>query len=129
MLIYADKVFENLIEVIEAFCPNQVKPALDKVEFLKNKGLYLVGDGSVIPADTPVIIMSDAAAVALTKIDATTAAAESGNILRGTAVETLRTGLITGSEKVYVLGRIGEVFGFYEYTGDEIPANKAYYVE
>jgi len=43
MLIYADKVFENPIEVIEAFCPNQVKPALDKVEFLKNKGLYLVG--------------------------------------------------------------------------------------
>lgn len=38
MLIYADKVFENPIEVIEAFCPNQVKPALDKVEFLKNKG-------------------------------------------------------------------------------------------
>ena len=43
MLIYADKVFENPIEVIEAFCPNQVKSALDKVEFLKNKGLYLVG--------------------------------------------------------------------------------------
>ena len=43
MLIYADKVFENPIEVIEAFCPNLVKPALDKVEFLKNKGLYLVG--------------------------------------------------------------------------------------
>ena len=38
MLIYADKVFENPIEVIEAFCPNQVKPALDKVDFLKNKG-------------------------------------------------------------------------------------------
>lgn len=94
-----------------------------------DKGLYLVGDGSVIPADTPVVIMSDAAAITLTKIDATTVAAESGNILRGTAVETLRTGLITGSEKVYVLGKIGDVFGFYEYTGDEIPANKAYYVE
>lgn len=94
-----------------------------------DKGLYLVGDGSVIPADTPVVIMSDAAAITLTKIDATTVAAESGNILQGTAVETLRTGLITGSEKVYVLGKIGDVFGFYEYTGDEIPANKAYYVE
>ena len=43
MLIYADKVFENSVETIEAFLPNQVKPALDKIEFLKNKGLYLVG--------------------------------------------------------------------------------------
>lgn len=43
MLIYADKVFENPIEVVEAFCPNQVKAALDKIEFLKNKGHYLVG--------------------------------------------------------------------------------------
>lgn len=94
-----------------------------------DKGLYLVGDGSVIPADTPVVIMSDAAAITLTKIDATTVAAESGNILQGTAVETLRTGLITGSQKVYVLGKVGDEFGFYEYTGDEIPANKAYYVE
>ena len=43
MLIYADKVFENPVEIIEAFLPNQVKPALDKVESLKNKGFYLVG--------------------------------------------------------------------------------------
>ena len=43
MLIYADKVFENSVETIEAFLPNQVKPALDKIESLKNKGLYLVG--------------------------------------------------------------------------------------
>ena len=43
MLIYANKVFENSVETIEAFLPNQVKPALDKIESLKNKGLYLVG--------------------------------------------------------------------------------------
>ena len=37
MLIYANKVFENSVETIEAFLPNQVKPALDKIESLKNK--------------------------------------------------------------------------------------------
>jgi len=94
-----------------------------------DKGLYLVGDGSEIPAGTPVVIMSDAAAITLTKLDASTMTAESDNILHGTAAETLRTSLITGSQKVYVLGKVGDEFGFYEYTGDTIPANKAYYVE
>ncbi len=94
-----------------------------------DKGLYLVGDGSEIPAGTPVVIMSDAAAITLTKLDASTMTAESDNIFQGTAAETLRTSLITGSQKVYVLGKVGDEFGFYEYTGDTIPANKAYYVE
>ncbi len=94
-----------------------------------DKGLYLVGDGSEIPAGTPVVIMSDAAAITLTKLDASTMTAESDNILHGTVAETLRTSLITGSQKVYVLGKVGDEFGFYEYTGDTIPANKAYYVE
>lgn len=43
MQIYADKVFSNPVETIEAFDPNEVKAALDKVEALKCKGLYLVG--------------------------------------------------------------------------------------
>ena len=43
MQIYADKLFSNPVETIEAFDPNEVKAALDKVEALKCKGLYLVG--------------------------------------------------------------------------------------
>ena len=51
MLIYADKVFENPIEVIEAFCPNQVKPALDKVDFLKKQGGKLTSPPTIIYSD------------------------------------------------------------------------------
>lgn len=43
MQIYADKVFDTPVETVEAFEPQEVKPALDRIESLKNKGLYLVG--------------------------------------------------------------------------------------
>ena len=43
MQIYSDKAFINPIETIEAFEPKEVKSALDKINVLKNKGLYLVG--------------------------------------------------------------------------------------
>ena len=43
MQIYVDKVFNNPVETIEAFEPDEVKAALDKIETLKRKGLYLVG--------------------------------------------------------------------------------------
>lgn len=43
MQIYADKVFDKPVETIEIFEPKDVKLALDKIEKLKNDGLYLVG--------------------------------------------------------------------------------------
>ena len=43
MQIYADKIFNNPVETIEVFEPNDVKSALIRIENLKNKGLYLVG--------------------------------------------------------------------------------------
>ena len=43
MWIYANKVFNNPVEIIETFEPKDVKSALDRIETLKNKGLYLVG--------------------------------------------------------------------------------------
>jgi len=43
MQIYADKVFNIPVETIEAFEPSEVQAALDKIESLKRKGLYLVG--------------------------------------------------------------------------------------
>ncbi len=92
--------------------------------------LYRVGDGNIIPAGCPVIIMADASA--LTGISAGSgtltltatsddAPSVSGNILQGTS----SAATVPGAK---VLGRVGENFGFFGYTGT-IPANKAYYVE
>lgn len=92
--------------------------------------LYRVGDGSIIPAGCPVIIMADASA--LTGISAGSgtltltatsddAPSVSGNILQGTS----SAATVPGAK---VLGRVGENFGFFGYTGS-IPANKAYYIE
>ncbi|MBP5721531.1 MAG: InlB B-repeat-containing protein [Bacteroidales bacterium] len=100
--------------------------------------LYRLGDGSVIPANCAVVIMAEASA--LTNATATsgivtftpTSAEEtssSGNILRGVDTPTAKASLVTGSQKVYVMGKNGETFGFFEFSGDTVPANKAYYVE
>lgn len=43
MQIYSDKVFSNSVETVVAFEPEDVKNALDQIETLRNKGLYIVG--------------------------------------------------------------------------------------
>ena len=43
MQIYAEKIFKTPIETIEVFEPKNVTSALDRIEVLKSKGLYLVG--------------------------------------------------------------------------------------
>mgnify|MGYP003571369202 CR=1 FL=1 len=43
MQIYADKVFENPVDIVECFDPTDIKTSLDKLESLKEKGLYLIG--------------------------------------------------------------------------------------
>ena len=92
--------------------------------------LYRIGDGSIIPANCAVVIMADASALTNVSngygtltISTTTADAPavSGNILQGTSSAATVPG-------AYVLSKVSDNFGFYEYTG-EIPANKAYYVE
>ena len=92
--------------------------------------LYRIGDGSIIPANCAVVIMADASVLTNVSngsgtltISTTTADAPavSGNILQGTSSAATVPG-------AYVLSKVSDNFGFYEYTG-EIPANKAYYVE
>ena len=86
--------------------------------------LYRLGtDGSVIPANTAVIIISDSASVTLTKSDdsSTVAVHGGGNILRGSNYS------ITNPGTPYVLGVVGGVLGYYQFTGSDIPAYKAYY--
>lgn len=94
-----------------------------------SKQLYLLGtDGSVIPANTAVIIISDSADVTLTKSNASSAVTVNGgaNILLGSDSPVAKY-LISGTP--YVLGIYGGELGLYKFTGDGIPANKAYYVE
>ena len=43
MQIYSDKVFSNSVETVVAFEPEDVKNALNQIETLRNKGLYIVG--------------------------------------------------------------------------------------
>jgi len=91
--------------------------------------LYRVGNGSVIPADCAVVIMAESASVTLTATNAS-APSVSGNILQGTSAATTASTLVSGTQKVHVMGLVSNTFGFFEYTGtDPIPANKAYYVE
>lgn len=84
--------------------------------------LYLVGDGSVIPADFAVIIMSNTADdIELTvTTQSVTYTATQGNILKGTNNYTNGT--------AYVMGKDAEGnMGFFEWSGTSMPANKAYY--
>lgn len=92
--------------------------------------LYRLGsDGSIIPANTAVIIISDTADITLTKDNGESEVAVNGgaNILLGSDSPVAKYTLPSG-KKAYVLGVYSAAMGFYEFTGDGIPANKAYYL-
>lgn len=104
-------------------------PAGAQAFTMKNDhALYRVGDGTIVPAGCAVVIMADSADITLTVTDAS-ATAESGNILHGTSEATAKASLFSGNQKVYVMGKSGNNFGFFEFSGATVPANKAYYVE
>ncbi len=89
--------------------------------------LYQLGaDGSVIPSGTAVIIIAENASITLTKSDDDSAIAVNGgaNILQGSnSPKDIYS--IPGTP--YVLGIVTGTLGFYKFTGDGIPAYKAYY--
>ena len=98
--------------------------------------LYRTGtDGHIIPDQTAVVIIADVSA--LTNVTAQsgtltmeytydTASVNGDNILQG-ANEAFTVSSIPGT--AYVLGIIGSEVGFYPYTGNYMPARKAYYVK
>ena len=93
------------------------------------KQLYRLGaDGRTIPENTAVVIIADRASIMLTVGTNSTAITvnSGGNILQGSDSPVTVSGL---SGTPHVLGVVGDVFGFHPYTGTEIPANKAYYIE
>lgn len=91
---------------------------------------YRIGeDSNVIPAGTAVIIVADAASITLTKTtDPGITIAPAKNILTGADLPTaVSEGKVEGKTP-YVLGISGSTLGLYKYTGDQIPAGKAYYL-
>ena len=92
-----------------------------------NKEFYLVGDGSIVPANCAVIIFADKSVVTLTATNET-AAPVGTNILQGVGVATAVSTLVTGTQKVYVISGNNNSIGLYEYTGTTIPAYKAYII-
>lgn len=95
---------------------------------------YCIGD--VIPAGTPVIILLDRQAgdtgstkvIPLSVTDSSTVPILY-NILKGTdSPVAVSNGKIEG-KKVYVLGIRDGKLGFYPFSGNTIPAGKAYYCE
>ena len=91
--------------------------------------LYRLGeDGRVIPVGVAVVIISDVADIELSSSEDTSAVtdhATGGNQLQGSDSLVAVSGL---SVTPHVLGVADDVFGFHPYTGDAIPANRAYYV-
>lgn len=98
-----------------------------------NKQLFVVGNGNIVPAATAVVIMADASALdangklVLTETTETATPVE-GNKLKGTSVATATTNLVSGTQKVYVLSKVGEDFGFFQFEGT-LNANKGYFID
>lgn len=98
--------------------------------------LYVLGDdGSVIPAGTAVIIISDKQSITLTKSnssedikihDSDDYDGVDNNILKGSNTSDASDSL---AGTPYVLGIVGGNLGLYEFTGDDLPAMKAYVEE
>ena len=84
--------------------------------------------GKVIPKGTAVILVGEDNSISMT---ASTDAAENSvsNNLHGVDVKKLKSELDPSTDKsgkFYVMGKVNEVFGFFEYTGAYMPARKAY---
>ncbi len=79
--------------------------------------------GKVIPAGKAVIIVGEDNSISMTK-STDVAQYTVSNHLHGVDVRTEKSTLGTGT--FYVLGKKNDVFGFYQYTADYMPARKAY---
>ena len=100
-----------------------------------DKSLYMVGDdGTVIPANVAVVVMSDGdlteSSITLTLTPTTADITVGDNFLNGTDSGTAVSSLsIESGKSVYVLSADTDGnLGFHKFTGDTIPANKAYYI-
>lgn len=90
-----------------------------------NKHLRLLGDGTILPAGTAVIIISDTESITIEKRNQSSEVTVRGtNILEGSTYPVAKS-VLSGTP--YVLGIKNGILNFYQFTGDIIPAMKAYY--
>ena len=104
-----------------------------------NHHLYRLGtDGSIIPKNTPVVIIAEgdaltgmsAASGTLTLTHTNSTAVINGtNILQGDENPVIVTNGKVDGKTPYVLGIDQGVLGFYPFIGNMIPAQKAYYLQ
>ena len=84
--------------------------------------------GKVIPKGNAVILVGDDNEISMTACDKT--ATVPTNNLQGEDVRTstadIKTARSITDGTFYVMGKVGENFGFFEYTGAYMPARKAY---
>ena len=99
---------------------------LDALDLSGHAGI----NGTKIRGCVAVVIFSDKPNVTLTRVDNIPLdAVGGGNILLGSDDPVpVVNGKVDGKTP-YVLGVVDGVFGFYPFTGTEIPANKAYYLQ
>lgn len=95
--------------------------------------LYRLGDGSVIPAGCPVVVVVSRTSegnVKLTKTDESVSVSTAGNILRGTKAQTSVSSLnLSSGKNVYVLNKDAQDnLGFFPFTGT-LSAGKVYYIK
>ncbi len=97
--------------------------------------LYRVGDGTIVPAGCAVVIMGDTQTITLTATTDNPVGVSAGlleaNILRGVSASIDSSALVSGSRRVYVLGRssYGNNLSFNCLQDGTVPAHKAYYVK
>lgn len=94
----------------------------DQLVFLR------IGNGAsdVIPAGTPVIIVTESEDLTVTALDSTTVSAREGNVLHASDTPTAVSEGKIGEQTVYVMGIVNGTLGFYPFTGTSIPAGKVY---
>ena len=91
---------------------------------------YRIGvEGNVIPAGTAAIIVSKSSSVELSGLYSTAVTAKDGNILEGSDTDVTVSAGKVDSKIPYVLGVSGGTLGLYRFSGDSIPAGKAYYLK
>ena len=99
----------------------ELPPGAMALYMKEDMALYMLGDGNVVPAGTPVIIMGEAASIELKRVsDPSITVAD--NILQGTSTAT------AAGANTYVLNKDADGnFGLFKFEGT-IPANKAFFI-
>ena len=94
-----------------------------------NVVFYRIGDGSVIPAATAAIIVSDDSSITMSGLYSTAVTARGSSILLGSDTPVAVTEGKVEDKTPYVIGISGGVLGLYRFSGESIPAGKAYYLK